>query len=210
VPSDDVRYAATDVARGVWKAPAGFQAITNNVTGVTARGAMTDNRQGTLNPLGVNCLRAFPNLPTIVFGARTLATTEQQWTYVPVLRMALFLEQTLLANLKWVLFEPNAEPLWSAITMSINAFMLGLFKQGAFQGKKPSEAFLVKPSDCLGHLRPARAIPIGASSRHSTHPNPLRGLVTASCRAAKQPRQANKHNSSSLPRFSLQRRRIHG
>ncbi|WP_050420624.1 phage tail sheath family protein [Bradyrhizobium tropiciagri] len=137
-------YAATDVARGVWKAPAGFQAITNNVTGVTARGAMTDNRQGTLNPLGVNCLRAFPNLPTIVFGSRTLATTDQQWTYVPVRRMALFLEQTLLANLKWVLFEPNAEPLWSAITMSINAFMLGLFKQGAFQGQKPSEAFLVK------------------------------------------------------------------
>jgi hypothetical protein len=137
-------YAATDVARGVWKAPAGFQAITNNVTGVTDRGAMTDNRQGTLNPLGVNCLRAFPNLPTIVFGARTLATTEQQWTYVPVRRMALFLEQTLLANLKWVLFEPNAQPLWSAITMSINAFMLGLFKQGAFQGDKPTDAFLVK------------------------------------------------------------------
>ena len=63
---------------------------------------------------------------------------------MPVRRTALFLEQTLLANLKWVLFEPNAQPLWSAITMSINAFMLGLFKQGAFQGDKPSDAFLVK------------------------------------------------------------------
>jgi hypothetical protein len=138
-------YAATDLARGVWKAPAGFQATANNVTGVVARGAMTDNRQGVLNPLGVNCLRDFPNVPTIVFGARTLATTyDQQWTYVSVRRMALFLEQTLYANLKWVLFEPNADPLWSAISMSINAFMLGLFKQGAFQGDTPSQAFSVR------------------------------------------------------------------
>jgi hypothetical protein len=138
-------YATTDLARGVWKAPAGFQATAKNVTGVVARGRMTDPRQGTLNPLGVNCLRDFPNLPTIVFGARTLVTqTEEQWRYVPVRRMALFLEQTFYANLKWVIFEPNDEPLWTAITMSINAFMLGLFKQGAFQGSKPSEAFSVQ------------------------------------------------------------------
>jgi uncharacterized protein len=138
-------YAATDLARGPWKAPAGFMATAKNVTGVVARGRMTDPRQGTLNPLGVNCLRDFPNVPTIVFGARTLVTqTDEQWRYVPVRRMALFLEQTFYANLKWVIFEPNADPLWSAITTSINAFMLGLFKQGAFQGTKPSEAFSVQ------------------------------------------------------------------
>jgi phage tail sheath protein FI len=138
-------YAATDLARGVWKAPAGFQAITNNVNGVTNRGRMTDPRQGTLNPVGINCLRQFPNVPVVVFGARTSAVTfDQQWTYVPVRRTALFLEQTLLANLKWVVFEPNAEPLWTAITMSINAFMLGLFMQGAFAGTKPSTAFRVQ------------------------------------------------------------------
>ena len=138
-------YAATDLARGVWKAPAGFQATAKNVTGVVVRGRMTDPRQGTLNPLGVNCLRDFPNVPTIVFGARTLVTqTDEQWRYVPVRRMALFLEQTFYANLKWVIFEPNAEPLWTAITMSLNSFMLGLFKQGAFQGTKPSEAFSVQ------------------------------------------------------------------
>jgi uncharacterized protein len=137
-------YAATDLARGVWKAPAGFQATTTNTTGVAVRGRMTDQRQGVLNQIGVNCLRDFPNIPTVVFGARTLVTlTDEQWRYVPVRRMALFLEQTLYANLKWVIFEPNADPLWAAITMSINAFMLGLFKQGAFQGDTPSEAFFV-------------------------------------------------------------------
>jgi hypothetical protein len=90
-------------------------------------------------------LRDFANVGTVVFGSRTLASTyDQQWTYVPVRRMALFLEQTFLANLKWVIFEPNAEPLWTAITMSISAFMLGLFKQGAFQGTTPSQAFSVQ------------------------------------------------------------------
>jgi len=138
-------FAATDVARGVWKAPAGFQANTTNTNGVVERGAMTDARQGTLNPISVNCLRDFANVGTVVFGSRTLASTyDQQWTYVPVRRMALFLEQTFLANLKWVIFEPNAEPLWTAITMSISAFMLGLFKQGAFQGSTPSDAFSVQ------------------------------------------------------------------
>jgi phage tail sheath protein FI len=138
-------YAATDVSRGVWKAPAGFQATTTNTTGVVTRGRMTDQRQGVLNPLGVNCLRDFPNIGTAIFGARTLVTqTDEQWRYVPVRRMALFLEQTLFANLGWVVFEPNAEPLWTAITQSINTFMLGLFRQGAFQGTTPSQAFNVQ------------------------------------------------------------------
>lgn len=138
-------YAATDLARGVWKAPAGFQATANNVTGVVSRGRMTDLQQGLLNPHSVNCLRDFPNTNTVVFGARTLASiNDQQWTYVPVRRMALFLEMSLYASLKWVIFEPNAQPLWTAITTTINAFMLGLFKQGAFQGDTPSQAFKVQ------------------------------------------------------------------
>jgi uncharacterized protein len=106
---------------------------------------MSDQHQGALNQIGVNCLREFPGMPTVVFGARTLATaSDEQWRYVPVRRMALFLEQTLDANLKWVVFEPNAAPLWAEISTSIEAFMFGLFRQGAFQGIKPSEAFLVK------------------------------------------------------------------
>jgi uncharacterized protein len=137
-------YAATDLARGVWKAPAGFQAITVNTLGVVERGRMTDQRQGLLNPIGVNCLRQFPNIPTVIFGARTLVTlTDEQSRYVPVRRMTLFLEQSLYAALGWVVFEPNAEPLWNAITMSVTNFMLGLFKQGAFAGATPSTAFNV-------------------------------------------------------------------
>jgi uncharacterized protein len=138
-------YAATDRANGVWKTAAGVQATLAGVTGVVARGRMNEQRQGVLNQLGVNCLREFPGMPTVVFGARTLASaSDEQWHYVPVRRMALFLEQTLDANLKWVVFEPNAAPLWADVSASIEAFMFALFRQGAFQGVKPSEAFLVK------------------------------------------------------------------
>lgn len=140
-------YARTDVNRGVWKAPAGLETTVVNTTGVVERGRMTDMRQGTLNPLGVNCLRDFPGIGTVVFGSRTLVTNNpafEQWRYVPVRRMALFLEQTLYQNLGWVVFEPNDEPLWVAITSSINSFMLSLFHQGAFQGDTPSQAFQVK------------------------------------------------------------------
>ncbi|MBZ5510989.1 MAG: phage tail sheath subtilisin-like domain-containing protein [Acidobacteriia bacterium] len=140
-------YARTDVNRGVWKAPAGLETTLLNTSGVVERGRMTDPRQGTLNPKGVNCLRDFAGIGTVVFGARTLVTENpafQQWRYVPVRRMALFLEQTLYRNLGWVVFEPNAEPLWVAIRTTIENFMLSLFQQGAFQGVTPSQAFQVK------------------------------------------------------------------
>lgn len=140
-------YARTDLNRGVWKAPAGLETIILDTTGVVERGRMTDQRQGTLNPIGVNCLRSFPGIGTVVFGARTTVTNNtalQQWRYVPVRRIALFIEQTLYRNLGWVVFEPNDEPLWAAIRTSIEGFMLSLFNQGAFQGSTPSQAFQVK------------------------------------------------------------------
>lgn len=140
-------YSRTDVNRGVWKAPAGLETTLLDTTGVVTTGLMTESRQGTLNPIGVNCLRTFPT-GTVVFGARTLVgqdtnTAFAQWKYVPVRRMALFIEQTLYQNLKWVIFEPNDEPLWTSIRTSIDGFMLTQFSQGAFQGSTPSQAFQV-------------------------------------------------------------------
>ncbi len=141
-------YARTDTNRGVWKAPAGLETTVLDTTGVVPNGRMTDPRHGDLNGKGANCLRSF-STGTVVFGARTLVgqtfnTAFQQWRYVPVRRMALFIEQTLYQNLKWVIFEPNDDPLWTAIRTTINNFMLSQFNQGAFQGSTPSQAFQVK------------------------------------------------------------------
>jgi hypothetical protein len=141
-------FAATDLNRGVWKAPAGLETTLANITDVVERGQMSDARQGVLNLIGVNCVRSFPGVGApVVWGARTSISADvafQQWKYVPVRRMALFLEQTLSQNLGWVVFEPNDDPLWTSIRVSIESFMLGLFRQGAFQGSTADEAFQVK------------------------------------------------------------------
>ena len=111
-------YAATDVSRGVWKAPAGLATVVLNTSGPVLSGVMNDPQQGVLNLDSINCLRSFSGVGTVVWGARTLVANNQayqQSMYVPVRRMTLFIEQTLLANLRWVVFEPNDQPLWTAI-----------------------------------------------------------------------------------------------
>lgn len=138
-------YARTDAARGVWKAPAGTDATLRNVSEL--EDILTDAENGTLNPLAINCLRNFPVYGHICWGARTLDGSDQQaseWKYIPVRRLALFLEESLYRGTKWVVFEPNDEPLWAQIRLNIGAFMQNLFRQGAFQGKTPQEAYFVK------------------------------------------------------------------
>ena len=142
-------YGQVDSARGVWQSPAGIQTALLGTTGVDPNGIMTDPQQGILNQNAIDCLRQFPGIGTVVFGARTTAgsdanTAQQQWRYVAVRRMALFIEQTLYTNLTWAVFEGNAAPLWSALTQEVTAFMLSLFRQGAFAGTTPSQAFVVQ------------------------------------------------------------------
>jgi len=139
--------ATTDANRGVWKAPAGIGTPLLGTTGPVATGVMNDMQQGVLNLDSINCLRTFTGSGTVVYGARTLVAADPafaQSKYVPVRRMTLFIEQTLVMNLTWVVFEPNDEPLWLAIKSSIEAFLLSLFNQQALQGSTPSDAFQVK------------------------------------------------------------------
>lgn len=138
-------YARTDSNRGVWKAPAGIDAALNGVQGVDY--LLTDPENGTLNPLGVNCVRIFPVNGAVVWGARTLRGADQmtsEYKYIPVRRTALFIEESLFRGLKWIVFEPNDESLWAQIRLNVGSFMHNLFRQGAFQGRSPKEAYLVK------------------------------------------------------------------
>ncbi|HEY5960495.1 MAG TPA: phage tail sheath C-terminal domain-containing protein, partial [Polyangiaceae bacterium] len=138
-------YARTDGSRGIWKAPAGTEA---SLRGVQQLGyVLTDPENGVLNPLGVNCIRNFPVFSNISWGARTLDGADQQaseWKYIPIRRLALYIEESLFRGTKWVVFEPNDEPLWSQIRLNVGAFMQRLFRQGAFQGRTAREAYLVK------------------------------------------------------------------
>jgi phage tail sheath protein FI len=137
--------ARTDAERGVWKAPAGIEAVLNGV--LAPEVSLTDAENGAINPLGVNCIRSFPNTGPVVWGSRTMRgadTLASEWKYLSVRRMALFLEESLYRGTQWVVFEPNDEPLWAQIRLNIGAFMQNLFRQGAFQGKSPREAYFVK------------------------------------------------------------------
>jgi phage tail sheath protein FI len=137
--------ARTDTQRGVWKAPAGVDAAINGSQGLAIN--LTDAENGQLNPLGINCLRAFPVVGRVLWGARTLRGADQladEYKYISVRRLALYIEESLYRGTQWVVFEPNDEPLWAQLRLNLGAFMQNLFRQGAFQGRTPREAYFVK------------------------------------------------------------------
>lgn len=137
--------ARTDSERGVWKAPAGTGARLADVHSLSV--PLTDRENGLLNPLGVNCLRTFPMVGPVVWGARTLEgadARESEWKYTPVRRLALHIEESLHRGLRWVVFEPNNEQLWQQIRLNVSSYLHTLFQQGAFQGGTPRQAYFVK------------------------------------------------------------------
>jgi len=138
-------FARTDTQRGVWKAPAGLDATLVGVPQLSV--PLTDPENGELNPLGINCLRAMPAAGRVIWGSRTLQGNDRlasEWKYIPVRRVALYIEESLYRGTQWVVFEPNDEPLWAQIRLNVGAFMHSLFRQGAFQGTTPKEAYFVK------------------------------------------------------------------
>lgn len=148
VPSPPSAYAAgqwakTDSQRGVWKAPAG---VGNNLLGLSKLSEQVeDAEQDFLNPLGVNALRQLPNYGAVIWGARTLATkADPEWRYIPVRRTAMFVEESIYNGIHWAVFEPNDHRLWSALRTNIESFLNGLFRSGAFQGQKSSDAYFVR------------------------------------------------------------------
>lgn len=137
--------ARTDATRGMWKAPAGIDA---NLAGTADLAVnLTDDENAQLNPLGINCLRSFPLGGPVVWGARTLRGADMladEYKYLPVRRLALHIEESLLRGTQWVVSEPNDETLWAQIRLNVGAFLQSLFSLGAFQGSSPRDAYFVK------------------------------------------------------------------
>ncbi|HZP00754.1 MAG TPA: phage tail sheath C-terminal domain-containing protein [Terriglobia bacterium] len=134
-------YARFDAQHGVWKAPAGTEAALLGVERPAL--SLTDQEVEMLTSQNVNALREFPGRAgTVVWGART--RSDDDYKYVPVRRLALFLEASIERGLEWVVFEPNGEALWANIRTAAQDFLLDLFRKGALLGRKPDEAFFVK------------------------------------------------------------------
>ena len=125
--------ATTDVARSVWKSPAGVDAGLAGVVELNLN--LTDSQNGILNQLGINCLRNFPTIGPVIWGARTLRGADQfedDYKYLSVRRLAIFIESALYQATQWAVFEPKDEALWSSLRLSVNSFLAGLAQQGAF------------------------------------------------------------------------------
>jgi phage tail sheath protein FI len=146
-------WGRNDDTRGVHKAPA------NEVV----RGALslevqiTKNEHDLLNPVGINCLRAFPGRGIRVWGARTLSS-DPAWRYLNVRRLFNYLEESILDGTQWCVFEPNDAALWARIRRTISAFLVNEWRKGALFGATPDESFYVK---CDGETNPAEAIDLG-------------------------------------------------
>lgn len=136
-------YSRVDARRGVWKAPAGTTAFLNGAVGLEAE--LTQGQHGDLNnhPKSVAVIRKQPAGGIVAWGARTVSS-DPEYTYIPVRRTAIFLRVSIYQGIQWAVFEPNDEPLWKSLRLNIGAFMNTLFRQGAFQGSTPSEAYFVK------------------------------------------------------------------
>lgn len=137
-------WADTDATRGVWKAPAGIEATLKGVASLAVK--LTDADNGVINPLGVNALRTFPVYGDVVWGARTLRGADalnDDYRYIPVRRLALYVESSLLANLGWTVFEPNSPALWSQVRAQVSSFLIDLWRQGAFFGQTADDAVFV-------------------------------------------------------------------
>ena len=132
-------YARTDLERGVHQAPANEEV--RGVSGLEF--SITDRDQEVLTPRGVNAIRTFAGRGIRAWSARTLAS-RAEWKYVNVRRLKMYLEHSIQEGTRWVVFEPNDEPLWAQVRSSVEQFLLAQWRSGALQGSKPEEAFFVR------------------------------------------------------------------
>ncbi|MCK0113067.1 phage tail sheath subtilisin-like domain-containing protein [Ornithinimicrobium sp. F0845] len=146
-------WGRNDDTRGVHKAPA------NEVVrgAVSLETQITRNEHDLLNPVGINCIRAFPGQGIRVWGARTLSS-DPEWRYVNIRRLFNYLEESILNGTNWAVFEPNDQALWAKLRRTISAFLVNEWRKGALFGSTPDEAFFVK---CDDETNPAEGIDAG-------------------------------------------------
>ncbi|MYY00923.1 MULTISPECIES: phage tail sheath family protein [unclassified Streptomyces] len=146
-------WARSDGERGVHKAPA--NEVIRGALDLELR--LSRGEQDLLNPIGVNCVRAFPGRGIRIWGARTLSS-DPAWRYLNVRRLFNYLEESILLGTQWVVFEPNDDRLWSSIRRNVTAFLTEEWRRGALFGRTAEEAFYVK---CDRDNNPQESIDLG-------------------------------------------------
>jgi uncharacterized protein len=138
-------YARVDRNRGVWKAPANvsLNAVIEPVLKIN------DEMQAGLNVdaatgKSINVIRSFTGKGTLVWGARTLAGNDNEWRYIPVRRLFIYVEESVKKATEFVVFEPNTANTWVRVRTMIENFLIGLWRDGGLAGATPDDAFFVK------------------------------------------------------------------
>ncbi|WP_181766740.1 phage tail sheath family protein [Streptomyces albidus (ex Kaewkla and Franco 2022)] len=146
-------WARNDETRGVHKAPA------NEVLrgAVALQTQLTKGEHDLLNPIGLNCIRAFPGRGIRIWGARTLSS-DPAWRYLNVRRLFNYLEESILEGTQWVVFEPNDDALWARVRRTVSAFLVNEWRKGALFGLTPDDAFYVR---CDNETNPPESIDNG-------------------------------------------------
>lgn len=148
-------WCRTDESRGIHKAPAN-----ENPRGILGLAYDTNFReQELLNPKGINCIRHFRDRGTLVWGARTLAQTDDiDWRYISVRRLMSYIEKSIEEGTQWAVFEPNDEDLWARVTRTVKNFLERIWREGALFGSTPDEAFFVR---CDAELNTPETMKLG-------------------------------------------------
>ena len=146
-------YGRSDTERGVHKVPA------NEVVrgAVSLEIQLSRGEQDVLNPIGVNCIRAFPGRGIRVWGGRTLSSNGA-WRYINVRRLFNMVGSSLDRGLQWVVFEPNDTALWAKVRRDITSYLRVVWRSGALFGTTPEQAFYVK---CDEELNPPEIRDLG-------------------------------------------------
>lgn len=146
-------YNRSDAERGVHKAPANEVVV----GALNLELNLSKGEQDVLNPIGVNCIRAFPSRGIRVWGGRTLSS-DGAWRYVNVRRLFVMVEASMDAGLQWVVFEPNDSTLWARVRRDVTSFLRVVWRSGALFGDTPEQAFYVK---CDEELNPPEIRDLG-------------------------------------------------
>ena len=170
-------FARLDAARGPWRTPAGLAAPLSGVLALAR--ALSSEEIDRRTRAGINPLVAFPDRGPLVWGARTLAGAEggaSEWKYIPVRRLGLFLEASVSHGTEWAVFEPQGDRLFDEVRQTVAAFLDSLWRQGAFAGRQPREAYFVT---CDRTNNPPGA-PISPSTSASPRSGPPSSSTSAS------------------------------
>jgi hypothetical protein len=101
-----------------------------------------DTELGMLNKAGINCILQRQGRIE-VWGARTLSS-DVKWRYIPVRRLFIALEQSVLQGTRFAVFRGNNPRWWNILKEAVERLLDNVWRDGGLVGETAEEAYYVK------------------------------------------------------------------